>query len=771
MNSPSLPPISTQEFYAGIALPSKSASIRLLELDGLQRTDDATLRGSLRVAHLHESFRFSALSYAWLDKEIETHTYVIECSLPSSPRRCLVKITINCHRALEQIRKRFGSVTIWVDSICINQDDDDEKADQIPLMQQIFAGAETLLVWLGPGSEESDRAVAYVKRFATWGERLPLAYLATQSEDEGKLELQKFRQKVWMDVPGRLRSFIDSRRPPDLSTLLDCNWVHRGWTFQELILSSQPIILCGDKMLPWEDLVSFITHYAFEARKSKSFGVCWHLVEHWHALVELWLHFPRQGLRAEATADTENAGKMSFSTAIEHFDKSGRRPWGMRVVSATIQVAFWMSMLGSWAYVLYKIYGCDYDCGYYAQLENFIWPAAWGTLAILLFGLFISRCLYTLFGEWLRWPLRRSLLSKNPLESVGSLSGIRTALRERSCSEPHDRAFALFGILGSLGVNTPRPDYRQDVAKTYQDLFQCLLAWHPRAFLMMVDADSQTHVDGPSWVPNWAAPPQNSWLLSRYGNDSELGIKANAPREPPFNNIGPMLMLKGHAEGFVLFNIRFNQTHTGHTERSTCLALNQLVRWFHRLHRLRRERARIITLAFEFATLEGLRPAREPRSSEQGVTVRYKGEKFEVKVPFHFANHGTEFGAFCRLCEILDPIVVQYSIHGGEAQNSALVSRIFARLKEDKRLLDYFRGLVSRIEADRRCAFILSTGVTGTGSLGIRADDVVFEFCGLRTRMALRREPNASAYKVVGAALVAKSSSINEPQWEDVTLV
>jgi len=103
----------------------------------------------------------------------------------------------------------------------------------------------------------------------------------------------------------------------------------------------------------------------------------------------------------------------------------------------------------------------------------------------------------------------------------------------------------------------------------------------------------------------------------------------------------------------------------------------------------------------------------------------------------------------------------------------ALASIIFARLKRNRntKLLDYLRGLVSRIEADRRCIFILSTGVAGTGSLGIKAGDEVFEFRGLRTRMALRREPSAGTYKVVGATLVAKPLSDNEPRWDDVTLV
>ncbi|KAK8245475.1 heterokaryon incompatibility protein-domain-containing protein [Phyllosticta capitalensis] len=51
---------------------------------------------------------------------------------------------------------------IWVDAICMNQDDEEEKKKQIPLMEEIYTWAECTYVWLGSGSVESDNAMRWL---------------------------------------------------------------------------------------------------------------------------------------------------------------------------------------------------------------------------------------------------------------------------------------------------------------------------------------------------------------------------------------------------------------------------------------------------------------------------------------------------------------------------------------------------------------------------------------------------------------------------------
>ena len=146
--------ISPAQLYDVLALSERSRFIRLLDLDAPSGSNVASnnsepLTGHLRVACLENSPSFAALSYVWGEKSTLSHGILCR------PHGCRIEITANCHAALCQIRKRFGAVTIWLDSVCINQADEGEKARQIPLMREIYTWAEETYVWLGPGNDEA----------------------------------------------------------------------------------------------------------------------------------------------------------------------------------------------------------------------------------------------------------------------------------------------------------------------------------------------------------------------------------------------------------------------------------------------------------------------------------------------------------------------------------------------------------------------------------------------------------------------------------------
>lgn len=54
---------------------------------------------------------------------------------------------------------------LWVDAICINQDDQGEKNKQIPLIRTIYA-ASCVIVWLGEAMEDSDGALESIRHLA-----------------------------------------------------------------------------------------------------------------------------------------------------------------------------------------------------------------------------------------------------------------------------------------------------------------------------------------------------------------------------------------------------------------------------------------------------------------------------------------------------------------------------------------------------------------------------------------------------------------------------
>jgi hypothetical protein len=60
-----------------------------------------------------------------------------------------VMIRQNLHAGLVRLRLVDSIRTIWVDAICINQKDSDEKSWQVPLMAEVFSGAVRVVAWLG----------------------------------------------------------------------------------------------------------------------------------------------------------------------------------------------------------------------------------------------------------------------------------------------------------------------------------------------------------------------------------------------------------------------------------------------------------------------------------------------------------------------------------------------------------------------------------------------------------------------------------------------
>ncbi|KAH9206931.1 heterokaryon incompatibility, partial [Leptodontidium sp. 2 PMI_412] len=63
--------------------------------------------------------------------------------------------TPNLAEALKEIRKKKRREVLWVDAMCINQEDLKEKNQQLPLMRDIYLGAQMTVIWLGEGYEHS----------------------------------------------------------------------------------------------------------------------------------------------------------------------------------------------------------------------------------------------------------------------------------------------------------------------------------------------------------------------------------------------------------------------------------------------------------------------------------------------------------------------------------------------------------------------------------------------------------------------------------------
>ena len=122
----------------------------------------------IRVLDLHPALFFRAPIQCSIreisleERPVKTQSYDALSYVWGSPRGdqpilcngATVLVTPNCLAALRYLRFKWQVRTLWVDSICINQESEREKSHQVQLMGDVYKLANRVLIWLGHGSSQ-----------------------------------------------------------------------------------------------------------------------------------------------------------------------------------------------------------------------------------------------------------------------------------------------------------------------------------------------------------------------------------------------------------------------------------------------------------------------------------------------------------------------------------------------------------------------------------------------------------------------------------------
>jgi hypothetical protein len=188
---------------ASVYSPLHGREIRRLTLQPASEPQ-APLVCSLSTTSLEDSPHYEALSYVWGLETASEHL---------SLDRSTMSVTANLDVALRHLRRPTEPRILWVDALCINQKDLDERAAQVRLMQDIYRKATSVLVWLGAAADSSDTAMASIDRF-----------------DRG----------YWQTYDFQVQFMRILYRP----------WFTRIWTVQEFVLGAEPKFGCGHVWAP-----------------------------------------------------------------------------------------------------------------------------------------------------------------------------------------------------------------------------------------------------------------------------------------------------------------------------------------------------------------------------------------------------------------------------------------------------------------------------------------------------------------------------------------
>ena len=114
-----------------------SYEIRLLNIQ--EARDDESVHCTLEKATLIDPGSYHALSYCWGDLRNKKKIIINDA---------IVEVGHNLETALRQLRSG-GYLRVWIDALCINQSDNEERGLQIRNMRQIYSQAMYVITWLG----------------------------------------------------------------------------------------------------------------------------------------------------------------------------------------------------------------------------------------------------------------------------------------------------------------------------------------------------------------------------------------------------------------------------------------------------------------------------------------------------------------------------------------------------------------------------------------------------------------------------------------------
>lgn len=231
-----------------VPLSHHPSSIRLLQL---LPSDEVGSSLCCEIFHTdlkdENGIPYEALSYTW-GEDSETVDILVN--------GCLFPITTNLAAALRALRYTHMPRILWVDAICINQKDIDERGKQVSIMWNIYQTACCVVVWLGP--EEGDSSIAM--------------HNFSQREAQNRLPVREVRDRKWpAELEGKrcrchAGDWYSYPPRPGVQKLAERRWFTRIWVgldsntssaterqclmllqvLQEVAAAKRVVIMCGD---------------------------------------------------------------------------------------------------------------------------------------------------------------------------------------------------------------------------------------------------------------------------------------------------------------------------------------------------------------------------------------------------------------------------------------------------------------------------------------------------------------------------------------------
>ncbi|KAI1049906.1 hypothetical protein LB506_001950 [Fusarium annulatum] len=186
---------------------------------------------SIRILILHPATDATASLEVDLVWGIGAHTLPLYCRGEAA----YLYISAVVDEMLRNLRKESKERRLWVDAVCLNQKDDQEKSVQVQQMGQIYHMANKVQIWFGPALPSVPLAFALLRTLIAKYEPTP-----GEAKYPKAGEILDTTKETCGDHG--LESVLD---------LLNQPWFTRRWTLQEGFLARHAIVRCGSSKISW----------------------------------------------------------------------------------------------------------------------------------------------------------------------------------------------------------------------------------------------------------------------------------------------------------------------------------------------------------------------------------------------------------------------------------------------------------------------------------------------------------------------------------------
>lgn len=228
---------------------------------------------NIHATKLEDSTPFEAISYVWGTPE---RTEPIKCDGKT------LYITVNLRNSLLAVRRLDMARALWADSICINQADNEEKAQQVSIMAEIFRKSTRTLICLGSNDagEHAEAAAGIMSA-------------VNHMVDEVFQDKDFSWEPASFPFPHANDPLLSDPRWESFATLTGQPWFRRGWVVQEAALGPAAEIIWGCVHIDW---LHFLRAYSWV--HAKAINIHYNIFQ---ARAISWLHlllfnrrFPRE---------------------------------------------------------------------------------------------------------------------------------------------------------------------------------------------------------------------------------------------------------------------------------------------------------------------------------------------------------------------------------------------------------------------------------------------------------------------------------------------